>query len=295
MLLLTFSLLACDPAGTTNGPDDNGGGDGSTETGETGEEEVETPVYVAPDYSGGVCPELVEGTNTGFLSGGEEREFEVRLPADPVGAPVVFGWHWLGGTSQQAVRALGVGALTDEGAIVIAPQSCCSAYEWNFLSAPEDNVDLAFFDDLLACLDDQFQVDLSRVYATGMSAGGLWTTYLSMHRSQYLAATAPFSGGTDGIVEYATPDEDIPVLVTWGGEDDLYGPLSFETASVGFTESLLQDGHFVINCDHGGGHTIPSDPMGLAWPFFLEHPKGVSPEPWSDGLPSDYPEWCWIP
>ncbi len=281
-------LMGCGTPGADAGGDK---GDGGSETGETAAPE---PTYTAPEYSGGACPTLTEGTNEGFLSGGEERSFELRLPEDPVGAPVVFGWHWLGGNASQAVRYLGIGALADEGAIVVAPESCCSPYEWNFLDQPEDNVDLALFDDLLACLDDQFQVDLSRIYATGMSAGGLWTTYLTMHRSTYLAATVPFSGGTDGIIAYSTPEEDIPVVVVWGGEDDLYQTLSFEQSSEGFTSGLLTDGHFVVNCDHGGGHTIPDDPMGIAWPFFLDHPKDVDPEPWAQGLPEGQPEWCWI-
>lgn len=293
MLLFTIALLACDGGGSGPGTKDEAD-DTDASTDDSGAEEVEEPVLVAPEYSGGSCPEFVEGTNTEFSSGGEAREFELRLPADPVGAPVVFGWHWLGGTAKQAVRYLGVGELADEGAIVVAPQSCCSPYEWNFLTEPQDNVDLAFFDDLLACLDDQYQVDLTRIYVTGFSAGALWTTYLTMYRSEYLAATAPFSGGTDGIIAYSPPTDDIPVLLNWGGADDLYGPLSFETATEGFSSELLADGHFVIDCDHGLGHSIPDDPMGMAWPFFQDHPKFVDPEPWSE-LPSSFPEYCWIP
>jgi len=290
-MLLMFALLACGsgsddttpPADESGSPDDSGqdtAGDG--------------PQLTAPTYSGGTCPELVEGTNEGFLSGGQERQFELRLPADPEGAPVVMGWHWLGGNATQALRYLQLASLTDEGAIVVVPESCCSEYEWDFLGSPEDNVDLALFDDLLACLYDQYDVDLSRVYATGMSAGGMWTTYLTMYRSNYLASTAIFSGGTDGIITYSSPTDPIPSLVIWGGDSDYYGPLSFETASEGFTSELLDDGHFVVNCDHDGGHTIPSEPASYYWPFFEDHPKGVSPEPWADALPDGYPDICWI-
>lgn len=290
MLSILLALLACDPKAA---PDDSAGETGDpAHTGEAAEDTA--PALTAPEYSGGTCPTLVEGTNEGFASGGQERSFELRLPADPVGAPVVFGWHWLGGSASQALRALELSSLTEEGVIVVAPESCCSAYEWNFFAEAEENVDLALFDDLLACLDDQYQVDLTRIYATGMSAGGLWTTYLTMYRSEHLAATAPFSGGTEPFFEYSTPTDDIPVLVTWGGEDDLYAGLSFETASEGFAAALLQDGHFVATCDHGGGHVIPSGPQDYYWPFFEAHPKFVSPEPWAAALPAGYPAWCGV-
>ena len=247
-----------------------------------------------PAYSGGTCPTLVEGTNEAFASGGEERKFELRLPANPEGAPVLFGWHWLGGNARQAIRYLELEDAVADGYIVLAPESCCSAYEWNFTQPEEGNVDLALFDDALACLSDQFAVDLNRVYATGMSAGGLWTSYLTIHRSQNLAGTAIFSGGTKGVIAYSAPVDDIPVLALWGGPDDTYATLSFEEATAGMTESLLADGHFVINCDHGGGHTIPANPSSYFAPFFAAHPKGVTPEPWAAALPANYPDICWI-
>lgn len=286
MTLLAILLLACDP------PEGEGDDTSTDETGEPAEEEHQMPV---PTYSGGACPELVEGTNTDFASGGEARSFELRLPEDPAGAPVVFAWHWLGGSAKQIIRYMQMETVVDAGAILIAPESCCAAFEWDFAGEPEGNVDLAFFDDLLGCVHEQFQPDLTRVYSTGMSAGGLWTTYLTLHRSEWHAATAPFSGGTEGLITYSTPTDDIPVLVTWGGEDDLYGPVSFETASEGLTEDLLQDGHFVVNCDHGGGHTIPDGAVDMAWSFFQDHPKFVDPEPYAGELPDTLPDWCWTP
>jgi predicted esterase len=288
MTLLLLLACAADPK---KGP----GADPGDDTAAPEEEDTAPPAPEAPTYSGGVCPTLVEGTNEGFMSGGEARTFELRLPANPEGAPVVFGWHWLGGNARQAIRYLELESLVEEqGAIVIAPDSCCSDYEWEFISQPEGNVDLALFDDALACLADQFAVDTRRVYATGMSAGGLWTSYLTVHRSQNLAATAIFSGGTTGVIAYTAPQDDIPVLALWGGPSDTYGPLSFETTTLGMTEDLVADGHFVVACDHDGGHTIPADPSSFFLPFFADHEKGQSPEPWAAGLPEGYPSICGI-
>lgn len=284
-LAMVMTLAAC--AGT-----DDGAGTKSDDTGDTA-----APVDTRPKpvYSGAEsCPEFVEDENEGFLSSGEEREFRMVLPEDPQGAPVLFAWHWLGGNSRQIINYMGMDDVAAQGAIVIAPDSNGNTFEWDFTGSPDGNVDLVFFDDMLGCLYEQYEVDLDRIYATGMSAGGLWTTYLTMHRSEWLAATAPFSGGTGVFTDYSTPVDDIPVLLTWGGVDDLYSGLSFDDATKEFTTSLLADGHFVVGCDHGGGHTLPDDPMGYGWEFLSAHPKGVDPEPYVQGLPGDFPEMCFI-
>ena len=284
-------LLACSGGDDDAKGDDTGGASSTTDSA--------PPAPVAPDlkpYSGGTCPELVEGANSDFASAGESREFQLKLPEDPVGAPVVFLWHWLGGTASQALQTFRYGQLPeDEGVIVVAPSSCCDPFEWQFMTPPEENVDLVFFDDLLTCLDEQFSVDRDRIWATGMSAGGLWTTYLTVERAGWLVATAPFSGGTDPVVAYRTPDEPIPVMLTWGGPTDIYAVLSFEEASLAFESSLMTDGHFVVECLHDGGHTIPTGGPAAAWEFFEAHPRGVAPEPWADGLPDGFLDICHLP
>ena len=43
---------------------------------------------------------------------------------------------------------------------------------WSFFGDPA--ADLTLFDDILACLDQQYDIDNKRVYTSGFSAGGLW-------------------------------------------------------------------------------------------------------------------------
>lgn len=287
MRLLAFALLfpACNPSESE--PE---GGDDTVDTAPPEDLRPE-PVYTGAE----ACPEIVEDENEGFLSSGEERKFRVVLPAEPQGAPVLFAWHWLGGNSRQIINYMGMDEVAEAGAIVVAPDSNGNVYEWDFIGEPDGNVDLVLFDDLLGCLYEQYDVDLDRVYATGMSAGGLWTTYLTMHRSEWLASTAIFSGGNGVFTSYATPTHDIPVLAIWGGVDDLYSGLSFDDATRELIDNLRADGHFVAACDHGGGHTLPSDPMGFGWEWLEAHPKGVDPEPYAQGLPSDFPDYCYLP
>lgn len=289
MVFLTVVL-----AGACSGESSDAGDSGATDSGQVGE--TGSPVVVdLPEYSNGSCPNLVDGVNKGFLVGENKRKFRISLPENPEGAPVIFLWHWLGGSALQAMNYLNFeGVSGAENAILVAPNTDGYTYEWRFDKPGADNPDLLFFDDMLRCLYEEYQVDLERIYATGMSAGGLWSSYLIVHRSERFAAIAPLSGGAMGPA-YQSPTDPIPVLLFWGGESDTYGGFSFDTANQVFSGLLQDDGHFVAECDHGGGHTFPPEVFGAMWTFFDAHPKGVDPEPYAAGLPASFPDYCTVP
>ncbi len=259
-----------------------------------GPDDSDTIERQPPAYSLEACPEMSEGA-LDFASGGSVYSVEIALPAQPEGAPVLFAWHWLGGSAEDVLRYLELRSLAEaEGVIVIAPDSDGYLYEWRFSMPPGDNPDLLLFEDLLACAHAQWSVDLSRVFTTGMSAGGLWSSYLTVHASQWLAASAPLSGGADSW-SYSAPQDDIPVLLTWGGEADTYQGYSFHDSSTYFSDELRTDGHFVVECVHSRGHALPPWGFDYVWRFFTAHPKGLAPEPWLDGLPAEMPDGCRIP
>lgn len=277
--LSSLLLLGC-PSGEPVGDDDD---------------DTEAPRQDPPAYSNGTCPELEDGFNDGFPSGDDERAFLIELPDEPEGAPVVFAWHWLQGSAGGIMDQLDFASLAGEGAIVVAPvASGNSSFEWEFLSSATGNPDLQFFEDMLSCIDAQWTVDLDRVYSTGMSAGGLFTSYLTVHESQWLAATAPLSGGVTED-QYVVPARKLPVLLTWGGPTDFAVGFDFHTANETFSELLRDDGHFVAECMHDDGHFPPPDSPALTWRWFEAHPKGVDPEPYADGLPDAYPDFCSLP
>lgn len=289
-LALLTALAACGEPDDAE-PDEEAGGDEGGGAEDTGPGEL---TVLGPEYSLGDCEALVDGKNT-FATGETTYEVKVVLPEDPIGAPVLFAWHWLGGSANQIVRYLELQDLADdEGVIVIAPDSDGSAYEWHFTEGPEGNPDLLLFEDLLSCAWQQWDVDLDRIYATGMSAGGLWSSYLTVHESEWLAATAPLSGGSDAW-SYQTPERPLPVLLTWGGESDTYGSYSFHDASLYLSEALREDGSFVVECQHSGGHTLPPWGFAYAWDFLEAHPKDVGTSPWAAGLPEGMPSGCTIP
>jgi poly(3-hydroxybutyrate) depolymerase len=280
--LLPLALLLCACPTTGGGADDD-------------DTEAPTPApRPGPEYSGGTCPTLVEGMNEGFSSAGLDRSFILLLPDEPAGAPVVFTWHWLGGEADQILEYAEFDALPDEGAIVISPVSSGSQFEWAFLSDPEDNIDLQFFEDMLSCVHAQYTVDMDRIFATGMSAGGLWTSYLTIHGSAWLASTAPMSGGASEDV-WVPPVRALPVMLTWGGPTDYAVGFDFHTANQTFSELLQGRGSFVTECEHNGGHTIPNGARDTIWRWFEDHPMNAEDEAYEDGLPGSFPGYCSIP
>ncbi len=245
-----------------------------------------------PYGDGSACATMVSGANTITIDG-TARDFEVVLPASPEGAPIIFAWHWLGGTATQTLDLMGIRALADEGAIVIAPTSTGLPVEWDILVPADQSIDLKFFDRLLTCGWESFHNNTNRVFSTGMSAGGLFTSFLTMHRSQHLASSVQFSGGVQNS-QYVRPSTPLPMMLVWGGPTDSFGTYDFHSATVEFSQSLRNDGHFIVECEHTAGHRPPANAGAMAWLFLKDHPRGVTPEPWSM-LPPSLPAFCEIP
>lgn len=297
------------------------------------------PRHGPPAYSGGACPSLVTGLNTGFVvpnadprfparagQNVQRRDFELLLPQNPRGAPVIFTWHWFGGNARDAINMVGLQSVhTREGVIVASfaaiappPDDGRGYYEWYTGGDPAGNPDLELAEELLACLHETFEVDLTRVFATGHSAGAMWTAYLTQHWSHRLAAAATLSGGLQYIREYlpaadqerpvyTTPEVQLPVLLLWGGPGDTFsaGPyptFSFEEAARRLGARLRADGHRVVECSSDFGHSLPPAHEGmlpgdyLLWPFFLDHPRGGTPYGTAADFPASFPAgWCSIP
>jgi dienelactone hydrolase len=256
-------------------------------------------------YSEGHCPTFVAGKND-FKSAGRNRTAYVYLPAEPKGAPVLFIFHGQGDTGKSIAEYFGGDAITKTyGAIVVSPSNCCAVSGtdccdmmtvWGYAPFSDHEPDVTLFDDILSCLEEQFDVDNSRVYATGFSAGALWTTWLAMNRSDYLAAAAIFSGGVGQMCEYTQPTYKIPALLAWGGQTDTYtGFVKFYEMMNAFSQNLQEAGHLVVECDHGLGHTMPWGSTKWALEFLMAHTWYDGSSPFVHGLSSSFPKYCVIP
>jgi poly(3-hydroxybutyrate) depolymerase len=206
---------------------------------------------------------------------------------------MVFYWHGTGSfageyASMAAAVASGVQA---EGGILIAFDGSTGG---DLLSGTaifgKGDFDIA--DQLLACAVKNYNVDPHRVFATGCSAGGLFSGAMAAARSNYIAAAAPNSGGWT--VPVAFQNNYTPALMT------IHGAPGSDVVIIDFSESSMTADMafkarkgFVINCNHGGGHCGGGGLAGDIWTFFKAHPYGVNPEPWT-ALPAGFNPVCKI-
>ena len=243
------------------------------------------------------CPTLVEGANTGFVSGEVERSFDVVLPDgydDTQAYPLLFVFHGLGGSATEFLANNGIGDQAPAaGFITLAPQASKlgGSVVFDAVSPAQNNVDVALFDDLLTCASDQLAVDPDRIHVTGMSNGGLMTGAIIASRSAQLASAAPLSGGIS--LDFADDHEAIPVLVTWGGEDDYGSGTDFHVLATEMIDALASRDHFLATCDHGLGHELESEFWPWVLQFLDDHPEGAeNPSPYAQGLPKVFPDYC---
>ncbi len=259
------------------------------------------------------CPTLAAGENE-MVSAEIDRTFLVFAPdgvfegsgegsGEAAALPVVFLYHGLGGTAEDIVAGTGYDDLVDEGGFVLVVPDGANddgggqifPVDWNILASQydDDNRDLVFFDDLVTCLSEQLPIDADRVYATGMSGGGLMTTFLGIHRAEVLAAVAPMSGG----YLQAWPGDFGPVrpwMVTWGGETDIAVDVNFDDTANALLANLADEDVPVVACNHGTGHEWPAEMTPANWAFLSAYVRGDATNPFATELPEVFPDYCEI-
>ena len=143
-------------------------------------------------------------TNQGFTP----RSYRIHLPRGYVASrptPLVLVFHGGGGTAAGAESSTGLSQLADQQRfIAVYPQGLPfgqigGAYTTWAATGPLDSVgsgtdDLLFVSVLLDDLQQRYCVDPRRIYATGFSAGGAMTSFLTCGLTGRIAAFAPFSG-----------------------------------------------------------------------------------------------------
>lgn len=170
-------------------------------------------------------------------SDGIPRWYRVHVPPsyDPeLPTPVVLGFHGGGGNAVQFGNSTGLAATADaHGFLLVLPEGtgllggaplfkfqtwnagmCCGSAQANGVD------DLQFVSDLLDDLETRYNVDAARVYATGMSNGGLMSYGLGWFLADRITAIAPVAGSL-GISASAwpppsPPPSPVPVLAIHG-------------------------------------------------------------------------------
>lgn len=242
------------------------------------------------------CPAIKTG-NMMFL--GSPVTIWAGTPTASQQGPVVIYWYATGSSPQEAVRGLGQAAITEimnEGGVVAAP-GATNQKGTNTGNGVWYTGDFETTDEVIACAIAQLHIDTRRIHAAGFSAGGLQTTRMSYDRSGYLASVVPYSGGITGFGAAAAQDpSNVPVaMVVHGAPGSDVVILDFAQASASYEADIKKRGGFSIDCNHGGGHMIPTGIAPSTWTFMKDHPFRGSPEPYAAAIPSSFPAYCKLP
>ena len=239
----------------------------------------------------GDCPTFSPGSMT-FMGPPGILVDSGPKPAGPT-APMVFYWH--GTLLSASAYALDLGPILSgvksEGGVVVAFEGSTGGdlLSGTFIFGESD---FKLTDQLVACAVEKRNVDPKRIYATGCSAGGLFSAAMAAERSSYMAAAATNSGGWT--IPLPFDSMNTPALMT------VHGAPGVDVVAIDFSDSsktadmgFKQRGGFVINCNTGGGHCGGAYLAGGMWDFFKAHPYGVDPKPWTS-LPAGFPRECKI-
>jgi polyhydroxybutyrate depolymerase len=168
-------------------------------------------------------------------SGGRTRTALLRVPAaaaqEAVPRALVLCWHGGGSTAQQQETLSGFSALAETaGCIVVYPDGVSdpASGRQNFADgrgttyAEQQGVDdVAFAAALIDAIAAATPVDRLRVYATGISNGGLMSQRLGLQLGNRLAAIAPIAANLPLPLESSfAPSVPVAVLQMSGTADD---------------------------------------------------------------------------
>lgn len=157
--------------------------------------------------------------------------------------PAVFVFHGAGGSSDEIADRSGWACVAEKyGFLILCPGASVPnrvrtvsdmvtnemfRSMWNTGNPqPERPADMLFVDYLYRWLTEHYNVDRSRIYASGQSSGGMMSWACAAYRPDYFAATAPVSAKTMDIEsENPNPPVDgsvIPVMTNLGLEDGMF-------------------------------------------------------------------------
>ena len=141
-----------------------------------------------------------------FLFDGLQRTYKIHIPpniSDEISPALIFVLHGGGGTGDGMERSLTLGGfniLSDENNfIVVYPDGI--ERNWNdgrkntSDPAHQQNIDdVGFINALIENLTNEFNIDLNRIYSTGISNGAMMSYRLALELPEKIAAIAPVAG-----------------------------------------------------------------------------------------------------
>ena len=164
--------------------------------------------------------------SSGFNHNGIDREYRIYIPAsyqEDEPAPLVFNLHGYGSNNieQELYSQLGLVADT-AGFLLVHPNGTLDitgTNHWNTFGTSTVD-DVGFLSDLIDTIAANYNVDLQRVYSTGMSNGGFMSFSLACQLSNRIAAIASVTGTmTNFNLNACVPERTVPIMQIHGTAD----------------------------------------------------------------------------
>lgn len=175
-------------------------------------------------------PNAIQKDYSGSLEfGGIVRAYNIHIPPSYDGrkpTPLLFAFHGLGGDGKWMGKETKLNETADhEGVIVVYPDGYKASWSDGSGVTPAGRAgvdDVGFVSALIDKLANELKIDLSRVYATGFSNGGMLAQRLACELSDKIAAIASV-GGTmvEKISPQCNPERPISVMHIHGTEDSI--------------------------------------------------------------------------
>jgi polyhydroxybutyrate depolymerase len=250
---------------------------------------------------------FVTGTSIHTINvGGRDRSYRLYQPAGlPASAPLVVMLHAITGSADQAERSYGWDELADSHRFIVAYPDGVSRV-WNVNGGGccgrpqrEGVDDVAFIGAAVTDIVRNVSVDAARIYATGMSNGGMMSytlacntgifaaigsvagTQLDSCRSPRPASVMEIHGTSDALVPYgggqgssiingpSLPD----VNAFWRNVNKCAGPsVTADGAVTSSTAGCADNRGVVLITIAGGGHEWPDFATQTLWQFFAGQP-----------------------
>jgi polyhydroxybutyrate depolymerase len=159
---------------------------------------------------------------------GRERTYIVQAPKRPRGPlPVVFFFHGGGGRGANMAAVGFREMVAKEQFLAVYPDGWRG--NWNdgrnaprIRSQQEGVDDVKFIREIVEDLAHRYEIDRSRIFATGASNGGIFCHYLAAKAADLFAGIAPVIGGlAEPVASTFKPSHPISLLVIQGDADPL--------------------------------------------------------------------------
>lgn len=186
-----------------------------------------------------------------------KREFSIYLPQSIVvqrERPLVIYLHGANGNGWIQMQSSYFRTIADREDFLIAmPQALLgtyngeSIYQWDAHELfPWD--DVAFFNKIIEYMDTYYDVDVNRIYLSGMSNGGFMTFYAAEQMQDKLAAIAPIAGlMSSNVFNGYSIDHPIPLCYMHGTADSIVKMNSGITLN-----QVLNLWIYINGCNHAG-------------------------------------------